>query len=91
MKCIGCERETQAAAYAIMHVDGFAALGVEPSHRGPHWPDDPGRRFGAAGVCKPCFVDPAHRKRALKAHFAEPGGVDMALAAAGSHGNISMS
>jgi hypothetical protein len=89
--CIGCDKSVASpAAFAIMHTEEFAALGIAPSAIGPDWPGDPLRSFGAGPVCGPCHADPAKRTRPLKAHFALPGSVDIALATAGSHGAVSM-
>lgn len=88
MKCIGCDEETEPAAYAIMHQDTFLELGMAAALTGPVWPGNDQRRFAAAPVCGPCHRDPAHRKRLLKAHFATPAMVNVALAAAGSSTDV---
>lgn len=82
MNCIGCGAgPINPAAFAIMAESDFNTLEIIPTKLGP-------KKFHAGPVCAKCFTDPAHRKVALKAHFALPNQVDVMLDRAGSSGQI---
>jgi len=84
MKCIGCSTTLKTpAAYAIMGEDTLAKLKAKPDVKGPG-------KFHAAACCQACFVDPKHRKRTLKAHFALPADVKRLVFHAGSSTGIGM-
>ena len=83
MKCIGCDADIASpVAYAIMaHGDVATIIGHEPTAG-----EDivMGDRFVGAPVCGPCFTDPAHRIRTLKAHYTSVMFASSAVLAAGS-------
>lgn len=91
MDCAGCFTTINGtpAAFAIMNLKDIADLGMDPTHEGPTWPGEPNRRFGAVPVCEKCYTVPTSRKRKLKAHFALPEGLRVALGMAGSSTGVS--
>lgn len=90
VKCIGCDievEEVKIGAYALMNEGTYMALGITPTVLGVGKQGGTGR-FHAAPVCVACHIDPANRKRKLKAHFALPAQLPSMLKRAGSSGNI---
>lgn len=80
MRCIGCDQEflmPLPAAWAVMHQKTFEELQIAPTLLGRS-------EFHGAPICRECYVDPAHRTRVVKAHFALPGTEGLLVSRAGS-------